>query len=253
MSNPNDLQASVEDQLEESFELPAKFKDKSTEDVVKMYTDLERDRSRLANEVGTLRQMADQLLGLQQERGQATTRVERKPVTTDDLLQNPEEALERAIQDNPEISATKQELSRLRAQMAQTSFEREYPTWQDDLSNPEFVDWIKGNKVRTALGIASNNGDYDAAASLWGLWQERQAESATIKSKKKELAKKAEKLGTLEGSGTTGLESDKIYSRVDMMELNRKALAGDPEAKAKWNDPTFQAERLKAYAEKRVK
>lgn len=248
MSNDN-LQT---DDLEGQFVVPEKYKGKGINDVITMHMEAEKERSRLGNEVGTLRQMADQLLGLQQE-NLKMTREQRKPITADDLLSNTEESLERAILENGAVTSTKEELQKLRVEVAQSKFERAFPTYQEDLSNPEFAEWIKTNKVRTALGIAANSGDYDAASSLWGLWQERQSDVADIKTRKKELTKKAEKMGTLEGSGTSGLESEKIYSRTDLMELNRKALSGDPEARAKWNDPNFQKERLQAYADKRVK
>lgn len=247
-----DSQIDSNDALEDTFEVPEKYKGKNVNDVIKMHMEAEKERSRLGNEVGTLRSMADQLLGLQREKTQ-TPREPRKPITVDELLANPEESLEKAIQENPEVTATKQELQRMRLEVAQSKFERDFPSYQEDIADPAFGEWIKANKARNALGISANSGDYEAASALWSMWEERKQDLAEIKTKKKELTKKAEKLGTLEGSGVTGLETEKIYSRVDLMELNRKALAGDPEAKAKWNDPTFQAERLKAYAEKRVR
>lgn len=240
------------DDLEGTFEVPDKYKGKEATDLVKMHMDLEKDRSRLANEVGTLRQMADQLLGLQRTRDE-TLREARKPITTDDLLNNPEESLETAISANPEVAALRQESQILRKEVAQSKFEREFPDWQSDVNDTGFADWVKGNKVRQQLGINAQSGDYDSASSLWGLWKERKSDLAQISQTKNDLKKKAEKFGTLEGSGTSGLESDKIYSRVEMMDLHRRAIAGDPASKAKWNDPVFQAERMLAYEQKRVK
>lgn len=240
------------EELEKGLEVPEKYRGKSINEVIAMHMEAEKDRSRLGNEVGTLRSMADQLLGLQQEKLKAT-REQRKPLTADDIINSPEEALERAIVENSEVVATKQELKKLRTEVAQTKFEKAFPNYQKDLEDPEFAEWVKGNKVRVALGVAANSGDYEAASSLWGLWEERRADVADIKTKKKELTRKAEKMGTLEGSGTSGTESEKILSRLELMELNRKANAGDPAAKAKWNDPAFQAERLRAYAEKRIR
>lgn len=248
----DDVQDRVADDLESSFEVPDKYKGKSVNDLVKMHMETEKDRSRLGNEVHTLRTLSDQLLGLQHTR-EDKPRKETKPITADELLTNPEEAIERAVQSNPEVTQTKEELQRLRAEIAQTKFEKSFPNYTKDIENPEFAEWVKGNRVRTALGVAANSGDYGAAESLWSLWAERQEELKADKAKQKEIRQKQEKLGLLEGSGATGNESDKILKRSDLMELHRKALNGDPAAKAKWNDPTFQAERLRAYVEKRVK
>src|SRR6478609_3629906 len=251
MSDDTSLQTET-DELDSSFEVPDKYKGKSPEDLIKMHMEAERDRSRLGNEVGLLRATADKLLGLEQDRTK-TNRESRKPITTDELLTNPDESLERAIESNPRLAKLEQENEQLRVGLAQQNFERDYPDYQKDLQDPGFVDWVKANKVRTALGQAANSGNYDAAGSLWSLWQERQADLSEIKVKKKELTKKAEKMGTLEGSGTGGLESEKTYSRLEFMELQTKAARGDPEARAKWNDPKFQEQRLQAYADKRVK
>lgn len=253
MSDVTGLQTNQTDSLEESFEVPEKYRGKSVQDVIKMHMEAEKERSRLGNEVGTLRQMADELLGLKQAKQMATQTEQRKPITTDEILENPEEALERAIEDHPDVHRTKEEIQRLRAEVSLAKFEREHPNYQQDLENPEFVEWIKSNKVRVALGVAANNGDYDAANSLWSLWDERNTELKETKAREKELRKKQEKLGTLESGGTSGLETDRVYSRQDFMEIQMKAMAGDPGAQAKWRDPAFQAERLKAYAEKRVR
>lgn len=253
MSDVNGLQDKSVDSLEESFEVPDKYKGKTVAEIAKMHMDAEAKASRLGNEVGTLRQMADELLGLKQAKQMATQTEQRKPITTDEILENPDEALERAIEDHPDVHKTKEEIQRLRAEISLTKFEREHPSYQDDLQNPEFVEWVKSNKVRVALGVAANGGDYEAANSLWSLWDERNSELKESKAKEKELRKKQEKLGTLESGGTTGLETDRVYSRQDFIDVQIKAASGDPSAQAKWRDPAFQAERLKAYAEKRVR
>ncbi len=249
MSNDVNLQT---EQLEESLELPAKYKGKTAAEIAQMHMAAEAEKSRLGNEVGTLRSMADKLLGLEQERSK-TTREQRKPVTTDDILTNPDEAIERAIQEHPELETLRREVAESKLIAAQARFEKAHPNYNEDLQNPEFVEWVKRNKVRTALGIAANSGDYDAASSLWSLWDEHNTDVKEARAEREAARKKAEKLGTLEGGGTSGLESDKIYSRADLMTLRMKALNGDPEAKNKWNDPAFQAEYQKAYAEKRVR
>ncbi len=248
MSNTN-LQT---DKLEESFELPAKYQGKTAAEIAKMHMDAEAEKSRLGNEVGSLRQIADRFLGLEQERTR-TARQERKPVTTDDILTNPDETLEKAIEEHPVVQSLTERLERAQLSMAQVQFEKAHPDFQQDLSDPDFVEWVKKSKIRTALAVNANEGNYEAADSLWSLWDERKSELKETKAEKAAARAKAEKLGALEGGGTSGLETDRIYSRVELMTLHQKALSGDPEAKAKWNDPSYQAERAKAYKEGRVR
>lgn len=240
------------DQLEQSFELPAKYQGKTAAEIAKMHMDAEAEKSRLGNEVGSLRQMADKLLGLEQERTKAT-RVERKPVTTDDILTNPDETLEKAIEEHPVVRSLTEKLTQAQIGMAQSRFERDHPKYTEDLQDPEFVDWVKKSKIRTALAVSANNGDYESASSLWDLWDERQSDLKETKAERQKAKAKAEKLGTLEAGGTSGLETDRVYSRADFMALHQKALNGDPVAKAKWNDPAYQAERIRAYKDNRVK
>jgi len=238
------------DQIEN--ELPEKYRGKSLEDVAKMHMEAERDRSRIANELGAARQIADQLLGLERNK-QDVPRHERKPVTTDELLTNPDDVLERAVSDSPTVSKTLERVDRLERDLSQREFELTYPNYKKDIEDPEFADWIKSNKVRTALGTAANNGNYEAATSLWSLWEEKKQDLAAAKELSKTKKRQQEKDGILEGASTRGGDVEKTYSRADFIDLQRRAIAGDPTAKAKWNDPAFQRAREAAYAGGRVK
>jgi len=238
------------DQIEN--ELPEKYRGKSVEDVAKMHMEAERDRSRIANELGAARQIADQLLGLERARPD-TPRKERQPVTTDELLTNPDDVLERAVADSPTVSKALERVDRLERDLTQREFELNYPNYKKDIEDPAFAEWIKANKVRTALGTAANSGNYEAATSLWSLWEEKKQDMKQVKEADKTKKRQQEKDGILEGASSRGGDIEKEYSRADFMMLHRKAIAGDPVSKAKWNDPNFQRLREKAYAEGRVK
>jgi len=245
------------DSLEQNLEddLPEKYRGKSAAEIARMHMEAEKEKSRLANEVGQFRTVADDLLGLQRELREDKTRQQAKkePITSDELFANPDDALERAVSANPTVSETRAEVAALRRQVAQTRFEKDYPDYHKDINDPAFGDWVKSNKIRAALGISANNGDYDAASNLWSLWAERNQDLEEIETKKKEIRRKQERAGVLEGSTVSGGDTEKTYSRADMMALHQRAMAGDPVARAKWNDPSYQALRTAAYAEGRVK
>ena len=48
------VQDGVADELEDSFEIPDKYKNKDVKDIIKMHMETEKDSSRLGNEVHTL-------------------------------------------------------------------------------------------------------------------------------------------------------------------------------------------------------
>lgn len=243
----------TEDNIESSFSIPEKYQNKSPEDLVKMHMEAERRVSQLGNEVGSLRQISDQLLGLKREELTKQPVREAKPVTVDELLQDPDAVLERAVSDNPRLTTALSRVEQMERNLAQKEFEVSYPTFKEDIANPEFGEWIKTNKVRTALGVAANNGDYTAANSLWSLWKERQQDMASANADKSRKRQQQERAGILEGSSTRGGDTSKTYNRSELLELHRRALLGDRAAKAKWEDPKFQEDRTRAYVEGRVK
>lgn len=253
MSEPT---SQTNDNLEHNLEddLPEKYRGKTAAEIARMHMEAEREKSRLANEVGQFRTVADDLLGLQRElREDKTRQAKKEPISADELFENPDDALERAVSANATVAETRAEVAALRRQVAQTRFEKDYPEYQKDITDPAFGDWVKANKIRAALGVAANNGDYEAASNLWSLWSERSQDLEEIETKKKEIRRKQERAGILEGSTVSGGDTEKTYSRADMMALHQRAMAGDPVARAKWNDPGYQAQRTAAYAEGRVK
>ena len=75
--------------------LPPKLRGKKLEDIVDMYTNLESQMGRMANDLGQQRKLTDRLLDLKREtdlQSQTPPRVDLKGA---DLLENPTEALDR--------------------------------------------------------------------------------------------------------------------------------------------------------------
>lgn len=234
--------------------IPEKFKGKSTGDIAKAYAELEAAMSRQGQELGEYRRLATTLLEVE-PKAQAPKEAPVVEISADELLADPTKALERAIEQNPAVRQVVDRSRQLEREVAQRTFQTEYPDYQKDLSDNQFVEWVKKNPVRANLIQAANQYDVQAARALWGMWAEHKELVGTATERVTQDAKRKqdEKDANLEGSTGTDASTEVNVSRADMIELQRKALLGDKAAKAKWEDPKFRLMRLKAYAEQRAK
>lgn len=242
------------DNLESELEsLPEKFKGKTAIDIAKSYENLEAALSRQGNELAEYKRLAHTLA----ETGVRTSAEppkERKPVTTEALLEDPDKAIEAAIESHPAVVRARETADNLERQIAQRSFESAHPSFREDVKDANFTEWVKKNPALLKLAVAADSYDMDAADQLWSLWEEKKGMQAESKEKvKQELDKKQrERAGTLEGASGADASSETVYNRADIRELKRRAMLGDRAAIAKVNDPKWKANILKAYQDKRV-
>lgn len=254
-ANTTNAQTSSADNLDaELASLPAKYQGKSVADIAKMHQEAERRLSQQGQELGEWRTMANSLVGV--ERATAKKPEPRKPVTVEEVLTDPDKALNEAIQNHPAIKSATDAAEQLRRTQALTQFKSEFPDFQTDLADQEFKDWIAGSKARANLAIKADQFDIDAARDLWSLWAETK-EVRAAKAESEGATKKAvrnDKLNalTLEGRSGTQIDATKRFNRAEMVALNARANQGDKAAQAKWNDPVFQKARLQAYRDGRV-
>jgi hypothetical protein len=246
----NDLDAELNEVREtEANALPDKYKGKSLEEVIQMHQEAEREKSRLGNEVGQLRQQVLQ---------PRTTREEpkKKDVDVDALLENPEQAVETIVTQSETVKKLSEQVDNIDRTNQKREFEARHPEWQKDTQNQAFYDWVGKNRIRHTLALAADKGDYNAANELWDMWQEVKDLSAqATEQKKQETKAKREKQlqqGTLEsGSGNT-TESKKVFKRSEIRDLKTRAALGDRAAQATISDQNWQKEVMAAYSSGRV-
>lgn len=242
------------DNLEnELADLPEKFKGKTAVEIAKAYKDLETAYSRQGSELGDYRKLAATLAETA-TRPTPVEREERKQITTDDLFADPSKTIDEVIDSHPVVQKARETAENLERQLAQKDFESRHPNFKSDLQDPEFANWVKANPSLMKMAARADQYDFDAADQLFGLWREKKSVKDQVEKQTKELMdKKArERAGTLEGSSGSDASSEVIMSRAEVREIHRRALLGDRSAKAKWEDPKFQAARRKAYADGRV-
>lgn len=251
--NQNDnLEASLRDDTNNP-KIPEKFRGKTREEIAESYVNLEKERGRLANELNQVRQTVDQLANLERT---GNKKEEQDPITPDDLFQDPEKAIAQTIERNPAIQTLSSKAEQIERSIQLNEFSRRHPTYQEDLANPEFRDWITSSPVRTRLATAADGYDFQAADDLWNLWKEhkqlREQAAAMNRAAQEEDRRRKELEGTLEGGSGNSTEEKKVFSRSEIIDLKKRALQGDPKARAIVEDPTWRAEVNRAYLEKRV-
>lgn len=229
----------VEDKKPED-DIPEKYRGKSLKQIVDELEHANKYMGQYANELGEVRRLADELI-----KSQLKPEKEIKEV---DFFENPQEAIKRQIESNPEVQAAKQYAVQARQAQAKAEFERKHPDYQGIIQDKEFGEWVMGSKVRQKLWKEAVAYDVDSADELFSTYKElKKVKAAQVQSKLTEEEKvsrdKTLKAASVEtgGSGETGR---KIYRRADLINLKLR----DPRKFA-----AMQDEIDAAYREGRVK
>lgn len=234
-------------------DIPTKYEGKSIEDLIRMNEDAQREISRKGNEISEVRRLADVLIGVKPE-DNSKKQPERKPITVDALLDNPDSVLNSAFESSTVSVQTKQvaeKLDSLEKKIAFGEFTRKYPTYTQDIADPAFAEWAVKSSLRKQLAERANALDFDAANNLWELWTEHQ--ELTGGKEKQDVTKTVKAAATVRNGANKPNAGSPTYSRAKLMELRYKAIDGDQAAQAKLDDPEFNARLVQAYAENRVK
>jgi hypothetical protein len=223
-------------------DIPDKYKNKSTAEIVRMHQEAEKLLGRQSSEVGELRSVVDNYIQTQLD----TTKATPEPEEDIDFFSDPDKAVERAIKNHPSIKAAEAQNQQYKQSTAQAALQQRHPDMQDILSDTKFADWIKASKIRTQLFVQADQGyDHEAADELFTNWKDRQQAVgqtvATEKTQRKEAIKNASTGGA---TGSSETKSRKIYRRSDIINL----MQTDPDRYL-----ALSPEIERAYAEKRVR
>jgi hypothetical protein len=245
-----ELQSKPETKAEE-VHLPEKFKGKSAEDIYKAYEESEKKASRLGNEIGQVRKLADDLLRESLEKKAAAQQVQKEPVQTVDFFENPQEATRIAVESNPRIQALETNAENFRRMQSQQMLVQKHPDFQSVASEDEFLKWKDASTVRQRLYDAAQNYDFNAGDELLSTYKEikalKQSQSAAqtqaVNSTENKSREKALSSASVDTGGTSET-SKKIYRSADLIRLRIR----DPARYEAMSDEIYQA-----YSDGRVK
>lgn len=232
----------VSDSTDQGSKIPERFQGKSMEDLVNMYSNLEKDHSRLGNEVGQSRKLVDTLLQAELNRT-AVKEVPKEEPT--DWNYEPEKAVRNLL--NNEVAPLKQELNSIKRGDALKEFERKHGNLVEISKSmgQDFYDWVNKSKIRSSLaskglyGKDLNSIDLEVADELLSDWKDIQ----TIQKPDTDKREKDLKAAAMEKGASSGGSRAKMWSRTDIVNMR----LNDPEK--------FEANRKEidaAYREGRV-
>lgn len=229
--------------------IPSKFANKSTEEIIDSYTNLEKELGRKAQEVGELRKLSDSFLQAEVARKnnpQDNTPLETKDNDDVDFFDDPNKAVNKMIENHPRF----QEFQQFQAQQAQagakTQLEQTHPDFTDVVQDKAFQEWVQDSPIRMQMFQAADSYNFDAANELLSNWKDRSMISKTqeVKQAAETNRKDALKAASTESRSSSGSNAGgKTYRRADLIRLKME----DPSRYESLEDDIFAA-----YADGRV-
>jgi len=229
--------------------IPSKFANKSTEEIIDSYTNLEKELGRKAQEVGELRKLSDSFLQAEVARKnnpQDNTPLETKDNDDVDFFDDPNKAVNKMIENHPKF----QEFQQFQAQQAQAGakaqLEQTHPDFTDVVQDRAFQEWVQDSPIRMQMFQAADSYNFDAANELLSNWKDRSMISKTqeVKQAAETNRKDALKAASTESRSSSGSNAGgKTYRRADLIRLKME----DPSRYESLEDDIFAA-----YADGRV-
>ena len=227
--------------IEQKPELPEKYREKSLDEIVKMHQEAEKLIGKQAQEVGEVRKLADELikqnLGSRQQ-----TRQEEPEV---DFFENPQKAVQRTVDNHPDILAARQVTQEMRRAQIQQRLAQEHPDFGDIAKDQDFANWVKSSPIRIKIFEQADSGyDFDSANELLSTYKQLRSVKQKQHSDEGEVTRKQNLKAVGVDVGGSGESSKKVYRRADLIRLKMT----DPNRYEALSDEIMQA-----YAEGRVK
>ena len=227
--------------IEQKPELPDKYRDKSLDEIVKMHQEAEKLIGKQAQEVGEVRKLADELikqnLGSRQQ-----TRQEEPEV---DFFENPQKAVQRTVDNHPDILAARQVTLEMKRSQIQQRLAQEHPDFGDIAKDQDFANWVKSSPIRIKIFEQADSGyDFDSANELLSTYKQLRSVKQKQTSDEGEVTRKQNLKAVGVDVGGSGESSKKVYRRADLIRLKMQ----DPNRYDALSD-----EIMAAYAEGRVR
>jgi hypothetical protein len=228
--------------IEQKPELPEKYRDKSLDEIVKMHQEAEKLIGKQAQEVGEVRKLADELIKQNLGSRQQQTRQDEPEV---DFFENPQKAVQRTVDNHPDILAARQVTQEMKRAQIQQRLAQEHPDFGEIAKDQDFANWVKSSPIRIKIFEQADSGyDYDSANELLSTYKQLRTVKSKQVSDEGEVTRKQNLKAVGVDVGGSGESSKKVYRRADLIQLQLR----DPDRYAALSDEIMQA-----YIEKRVR
>lgn len=226
--------------------VPEKYRGKTPQELLKIAMDQERFIGRQAEEVGFARKMAEEAVKVRQSAGNTQPTQVEDDLDEVDFFADPRKAVNRAVEQHPEVQRAKQLAQELRKEAMDNKIKAKHNDADSIVTDPEFGEWVQSNKARMKLlQEAHFNFDADAADELLTNFKlQKQVRNAAQQQQVQQLTERQETSlrAAQVDSGTGRTSGKKLLRRADVQELMK-----DPVKYARYQDLILQA-----YAEGRV-
>ena len=228
--------------IEQKPELPEKYREKSLDEIVKMHQEAEKLIGKQAQEVGEVRKLADELIKQNLGSRQQQTRQEEPEV---DFFENPQKAVQRTVDNHPDILAARQVTQEMRRAQIQQRLAQEHPDFGDIARDQDFANWVKSSPIRIKIFEQADSGyDFDSANELLSTYKQLRSVKQKQTSNEGEVTRKQNLKAVGVDVGGSGESSKKVYRRADLIRLKMQ----DPNRYDALSDEIMQA-----YQEGRVR
>ncbi len=223
----------------------SKFAEKSREELETMLTEQDSMIGRQSEEVRDARKQisaykeADSFI-----QGQLQKQEQAEPKDELDYFGNPEEAIQKSIENHPSVRESKEALRRLEQQNAAQQILAQHPDMVAIVQDQKFIDWVANDSVRMRLFNEANQHLNIESANY--IFNEYKASHNVTPTPQRERSKRTESVRAASTGSTAGSSepiSKKKYRASDIRKLKKE----DPKAYAERGD-----EILLAYREGRV-
>ena len=228
--------------IEQKPELPDKYRDKSLDEIVKMHQEAEKLIGKQAQEVGEVRKLADELIKQNLGSRQQQTRQEEPEV---DFFENPQKAVQRTVDNHPDILAARQVTQEMKRAQIQQRLAQEHPDFGEIAKEQDFANWVKSSPVRIKIFEQADSGyDFDSANELLSTYKQLRSVKQKQTSDDGEVTRKQNLKAVGVDVGGSGESSKKVYRRADLIRLKMQ----DPD-----RYDALSQEIMTAYQEGRVR
>ena len=228
--------------IEQKPELPDKYRDKSLDEIVKMHQEAEKLIGKQAQEVGEVRKLADELIKQNLGSRQQQTRQEEPEV---DFFENPQKAIQRTVDNHPDVQAARQATLEMRRSQIQQRLAQEHPDFGEIAKDQDFANWVKSSPIRIKIFEQADSGyDFDSANELLSTYKQLRSVKQKQTSDEGEVTRKQNLKAVGVDVGGSGESSKKVYRRADLIRLKMQ----DPNRYDALSDEIMQA-----YQEGRVR
>ncbi len=242
-SDPTALEGGIDDEIKSADDDQLKRDENATSvDWEERYKNLEKLNSQQAQTVGEYRRVIDDYI-INPTPASEAAQEDSGPITSEDLYENPDEAISKAIASHPAIKRAEQIEAQFEAQekgRALDTFKESHPDYLEIKDTPEFASWVRDNSTRRALASSADQWDMNSADALFSLYKAEQGLSKATAEKQEADAIQA---ATLEDSSNVLITTEAKYSRGEFIDMKMKANQGDQEAE-RWINRNIAAYRV---------